>query len=175
MNRAIFFLFSMVSSASLLAQSNEVDGEYWPLPEYRVFGEPATESDAEQIDDLMRRFGKAWGSGNVDELVDTFAPDAEFTNAFGVVLRGHDELRSFLTGMFERWDSEVSSGEQTSRGGISRRYLGSDTVVLHSYTESRRGENRDGSGARRVQVTIVLVKTDGNWKIAHQMIMDTRD
>ena len=175
MNRAIFFLLSMFVSDSLLAQSNEVDGEYWPLPEYREFGEPAGASDAEDIDNLMRRYGIAWGSANVDALMDTFAPDAEFTNAFGVVLRGHDEMRSFLTDMFKRWESETSSGEQSRRGGISRRYLGDDSAILHSYTESDRGDNRDGGGARRVQVTFVLAKINGEWKIAHQVIMDTRD
>jgi hypothetical protein len=41
------FLLLIVLSRSLQAQSNAVDGEFWPLPEYRVFGERASPSDAD--------------------------------------------------------------------------------------------------------------------------------
>ena len=58
---------------------------------------------------------------------------------------------------------------------VSSRYLGTDAAVVHAYTESDWGVNRDGSDLRRVHITYVLEKqNDGQWLIAHQMIMDAR-
>jgi hypothetical protein len=46
--------------------------------------------------------------------------------------------------------------------------------VLVSYVESDWGENRDDGGARRVFMTFVLEKRQGEWRIVHHMIMDAR-
>jgi len=159
--------------------------EYAPLPEYRVFGEPATASDAEAIADVMRRFGQAWGSSDVDGALAAYAEDAEWTNAFADVRRGRQELRDQFTRLFERFESGSNEGAETGeeeasqapmkRGSVSLRYIGNDAAVIHSYTESDWGMNRDGGGLRRVHLTFVLEKQqNGAWLIVHQMIMDAR-
>jgi len=160
---------------------------YAPIPEFRVFGEPANESDSEAISDLMRRFGKAWGTQNVDELIPLYTEDAEWTNAFGDVRRGHDELREQFEWLFKRFESGANDGEKSKkesestakptmkRGAISVRYLGDDAAVYYTYTESNWGVNRDdGNGLRRVYVSYVLQKNNDEWRIAHQTIADAR-
>jgi ketosteroid isomerase-like protein len=162
-----------------------VAADYAPLPEFRVFGQPAAASDEAAIAELMRRFGAEWGSADVEGAVATYTEDAEWTNAFADVYRGHDALRQQFTQLFERFESgsmqgagpgdKEASRPELKRGRVSLRYLGDDAAVVHTYTESDWGVNREGEGLRRVHVTFVLEKQqDGRWLIAHQMIMDAR-
>lgn len=193
MLRSVYFSLIFMVVAAVVgifrssAQADEVfiEEQYAPIPEYRVFGEPATPADEEAIRETMRRFGMAWGSQDVEGAVAAFTEDAEWTNAFADVYRGHDAIRGQFTRLFERFESdtgdegegETDGGSEPTmkRGQISLRYIGDDAAVAHWYTESDWGMNRDGSGLRRVHVTYVLEKQDdGQWLIAHQMIMDAR-
>lgn len=174
-----------------VADVNQVQAEatvaanYAPLPEFRVFGQPAVASDEAAIAELMRRFGAAWGSTDVEGAIAAYTKDAEWTNAFADVRRGHDELRQQFGYLFERFESDSMQGAtqddkkaprtEMKRGRVSLRYLGHDAAVVHTYTESDWGVDREGEGLRRVHVTYVLEKQeDGQWLIAHQMIMDAR-
>ncbi|HUG03338.1 MAG TPA: SgcJ/EcaC family oxidoreductase [Steroidobacteraceae bacterium] len=168
------------------AQTQEtVAAEYAPLPEFRVFSQPAAASDEAAIAELMRRYGAAWGSADVEGAVAAYTEDAEWTNAFADVYRGHEALRQQFTQLFKRFESGSMQGArqgdkevprpEMKRGRVSLRYLGDDAAVVHSYTESDWGVNREGGGLRRVHVTFVLEKQqDDQWLIAHQMIMDAR-
>lgn len=178
-------LVAGINSTTALADEVTVEPEFAPLPEYRVFGEPAAPADESAIMDTMQRFGMAWGSQDVDGAVAAYTVDMEWTNAFADVYRGHDELRGQFTQLFERFESgsDQASEEQgdeaerpaMKRGQLSLRYIGDDAAVVHSYTESDWGVNRDGSNLRRVHITFVLEKQEnGQWLIAHQMIMDAR-
>ena len=161
-----------------------VEEDFASLPEYRVFGTPATPSDEAAIFETMQRFGAAWGSQDVDAAVSTYTEDVEWTNAFADVYRGRDELQGQFSQLFERFESDPDPADQEDdgdsrppmkRGMVSLRYIGDDAAVVHSYTESDWGTNRDGSDLRRVHITFVLEKqADGQWLIAHQMIMDAR-
>ena len=179
------FAVAGVSAITVQAEEVTVEKEYAPLPEYRVFGVPASASDEKAIVDLMRRFGQAWGTQDVDGTVEAYAKDAEWVNAFADVYRGHEELRGQFTRLFKRFESGPGAagkaeGKEESkpamkRGQLSLRYIGDAAAVVHGYTESDWGVNRDGSGVRRVHITYVLEKQqDGQWLIAHQMIMDAR-
>lgn len=181
----VAFAFTASSGMNAQAQEEGVEAEYAPLPEHRVFGEPATDSDEEAIMGLMQRFGQAWGTQDVDGAVESYTADAEWINAFADVYRGHEELRGQFAQLFKRFESdpdeagEDDQGQQSrpemKRGQLSLRYIGDDAAVIHSYTESDWGVSRDGGGLRRVHITFVLEKQeDGHWLIAHQMIMDAR-
>lgn len=174
-----------VSGVNAVRAEESVAADYAPIPEYRVFGQPAAASDEAAIAELMRRFGAAWSSADVEAAVAAYTEDAEWTNAFADVYRGHDALRQRFTQLFQRFESgsKQSAGEadkeasrpEMKRGRVSLRYLGVDAAVVHSYTESDWGASREGDGLRRVHVTYVLAKQqDGQWLIAHQMIMDAR-
>lgn len=162
-------------AAPVLAQEEPPPGSYSTMPEYRVFGEPASPEDADAIQGLMRRFGEARRAGDARATAAAFADDAEWTNAFGDVVRGSDNLETFLGWLFSGDDETTREGESTQYRPLSLRYLGDDAAVLHGLTMSTRGEARSGEGARRVHITWVLAKQNGEWRIVHQMIMDARD
>jgi uncharacterized protein (TIGR02246 family) len=186
-------IFTIAVAAFAIATVNDVaaqaevavDEDYAPLPEFRVFGEPATASDEAAITDLMRRFGAAWSTQDVGGAVEAYVEDAEWINAFADVYRGHEEIRSQFARLFERFESgpkatddeeeNEASRPAMKRGMLSLRYIGDNAAVIHSYTESDWGVNRAGEGLRRVHMTYVLEKQqDGKWLIAHHMIMDAR-
>lgn len=169
------------------ARADEVviEEQFAAIPEYRVFGMPPSRSDEAAIYETMQSFGIAWGTQDVEGAVAAYTEDAEWTNAFADVYRGHDEIRAQFARLFARFESdqdeavEAEDSEDSEptmkRGQISLRYIGPDAAVAHSYTESDWGMNRDGGGLRRVHITFVLEKQeDGQWLIAHQMIMDAR-
>jgi uncharacterized protein (TIGR02246 family) len=161
-------------AAPVFAQETPPPGSYSTLPEYQVFGEPASPQDAEAIGMLMRRFSEAWGAGDASATASLYAEDAEWTNAFGDVVRGPDNLRAFLGWVFSR-DEEASEGESMRSRPLSLRYLGDDVAVVHGLTMSTRGAARSGAGPRRVHVTFILAKQNGEWRIVQQMIMDARE
>lgn len=157
------------------AQDEPPAGTYSTSPEYRIFGEPASPQDAEAIRDLMRQFGQARGANDAKGAAAAFAEDAEFTNAFGDVVRGSDNVEKFLTWLFAGDEPGTTQGEGASYRPLSIRYLGDDAAVIHGMTQSTRGEARSGEGARRVHLTWVVAKEDDEWRIVHQQITDARD
>ena len=156
------------------AQEDPPPGSFSKLPEYQVLGEPASPEDAEAIGTVMRRFAEAWSAGDASAAASLYAEDAEWTNAFGDVVRGSDNLQMFLSWVFSR-DEEASEGESAQSRPLSLRYLGDDVAVVHGRTMSTRGAARSGEGPRRVHVTFILAKQSGEWRIVHQMIMDARE
>lgn len=150
-------------------------GTYSESPEYRIFGEAASPQDAEAIRDLMRRFGQARGAHDAKGAAAAFSEDVEWTNAFGVVVRGSANLEKFLTSLFAGDEVGTTQGEGANYRPISIRYLGDDAAIIHGMTQSTRGESRSGEAPRRVHLTFVLAKQDGEWRIVHQQITDARD
>lgn len=144
------------------------------LPEYRVYGEPASPEDAEAVAAVMRQLGEGWGSGDPEAVAAVYADDAEWTNAFGDVVRGADELRDFLGWMFSQDSDTTSAAEAMSYQPLSLRYVGDDAAIVHGVTRSTRAGARSGEGERRVHNTYVLAKEKGRWRIVHHMIMDVR-
>jgi len=145
------------------------------LPDHRVYGEPASAEDAEAVSELMGRFGEAWGRGDAAAVAAAYAEDAEWTNAFGTVLRGPAEVRDFLTRMFSEDDAGASAGELSSYRRLSLRFVGADVAIIHGVVISMRGVSENYEAARRVHNTYVLAKQNGDWRIVHHMIMDARE
>lgn len=143
-------------------------------PEYRVFGEPSSAEAGEALGEASRGFSEAWGRGDAAAVASYYADDAEWTNAFGAVVRGPADLEAFLTWLFDADDEATSAGETSGSRLISLRYLDDDVAVTHGLTSSTRGEARSGEGPRRVHLTFVWARVEGEWKIVHQMIMDAR-
>lgn len=168
---------AMLACVGAIACSDQADlPEGWSdLPEYRVFGEPASPDDGEAIAAFLGQFGAAWGGGDAEALSALYADDAEWINAFGVVVRGSDELRDFFAPMFAAFGDAVSAEESTNARRVSLRFVGADVAVVHNVTISTRGAGRDGTVERRVHITLVLAKEEGTWRIVHQMIMDARE
>lgn len=170
----LFAILVVLLPAPAFAQEGPPPGSSSKLPEYRVFGE-ATPKDAEAIGMLMRQFSEARQGGDAARTAAFFADDVEWTNAFGDVVRGSDNLQKFLDWLFSQDEKGTTEGEAMKYRPVSIRYLGDDVAVLHGMTLSTRGEARSGEGPRRVHLTFVLAKQNEKWRIVYQMIMDARE
>lgn len=160
----LFFFLATIANA-----------DYYPAPEYRVFGEAQSKSDEKAIDDLITNFRKAWSQQNASQVVAVHSSDVEWVNAFGRTFRGSKALEEFLAKkLFPAFDEEVSIREMESLQMISRRYIGSNAAVINAHMDSDRGSSV-GTGSRRVSLNLVLEKKNGEWKIAHQVITDLRE
>lgn len=172
--QTLFAILIFLLPAPSFAQEGPPPGSYSTLPEYKVFGEAAPE-DAQAIGMLMRQFSEARQAGDAERTAAFFAEDVEWTNAFGDVVRGSDNLQKFLDWLFSQDEEGTTEGEAMQYRPVSIRYLGDDVAVLHGMTLSTRGEARSGEGPRRVHLTFVLAKRDEKWRIVYQMIMDARE
>lgn len=163
-----------LGSIPCLAQDSPSDVRQ-ELPEYRVFGEAASAGDEEAIAEVMGRLGEAWGSSDPTGVAEVYAADAEWTNAFGVVVRGREALGDYLGWLFAQDSDTISAAESASYRRVSLRYVGKDVAIVHGVTRSNRSGARSGEGERRVHNTYVLAKKGDDWRIVHHMIMDARE
>lgn len=178
MQRMLFVVLILVSTNSLQAQDflpeyargTPMDA-YLPPPPLLIQGKPPAASDVDALEGVVDQYYEAWWAEDAEGLIATFWPDAHWTNAFGLVIRGHDEMRDFFPEMFKHFDATETERSQT----IHVRFVGDDVAIMQRYTQSGGGvANRDGEGLRQVQVTNVLQKRNGEWKSLHSMIMDVR-
>ena len=167
MRTVIAIFLALVSTAS--------NAEFYPVPNYIVYGSPAIRSDGDAIDRLMQQFKIAWASQDASAVADTHSSDAEWTNAFGRVFRGSESLEEFLAqDLFPDYPIDVSRSEMANFMPISRRYTSSDSVVIQAYTTSGRGSALSGT-ERMIFFNFVLAKSGDDWKIVHQTISDIRE
>jgi uncharacterized protein (TIGR02246 family) len=172
----LFFVCFWLLSAPSFSQDKQSSTEFpITLPEYKTFGEAPSQEDEEAIWKLMGKFSKARASVDAETVASCFAEDVEWTNAFGDVVRGRDNLQKFLERLFSEDDMGTTEGESLGYKPISTRYLGEDVAILHGVTMSTRGASRSGEGIRYVHISFVLEKKNGEWLITYQMIMDARE
>ena len=149
--------------------------EYYPAPDYHVYGKAFSEADKIAIDELIQRFKNAWSANNAAAVAATHSIDAEWINAFGRVFRGSGSLKEFLeTRLFPDFSANISKKEMMNFKPISRRYIGSDAAIIQAYTSSNRGSALSGE-ERVIYFTFVLAKNDSKWEIVHQTISDIRE
>ena len=126
----LFAILLFLLPAAAIAQEGPPPGSYSTLPKYKVFGEAAPE-DAQAIGTLMRQFSEARQAGDAERTAAFFAEDVEWTNAFGDVVRGSDNLQKFLDWLFSQDEEGTTEGEAMQYRPVSIRYLGDDVAVLH--------------------------------------------
>lgn len=160
----------------VLATTGAFSQERREVPEYQVFGAPASVIDEQQIENLILEFKSAWADQDTERFIALHADDVEWINAYARMFRGAQPLSSFLERrLFPAFDSEVSKEEVRNMSAISRRYVGETTAVIHMYTDGTRGKSRvAGEAARRTHLHLVLEKQDEGWRIVHTAIMDAR-
>jgi len=95
--------------------------------------------------------------------------------AFGRRKNGRAEIEAFLTWLF------AHPGEQNTKSTVRRdspiRFLRPDVAVVHFYQEVTGQLTDDGreTPKRRIHVTKIVTKENGQWLIANEVIMDERD
>ncbi len=146
------------------------------IPEFRTYGEPASAEDAVAIDSFIAQFKDAWGRQDTEALIALHADDVEWINAYARLFQGAEPLSDFLEQrLFPAFDPAVSKQEAANMKTISIRYLGEDAVIVHLYTDGKRGRSRNvGEDMRRTHLHLVVAKQKSAWKIVHTAIMDAR-
>ena len=159
----IFFVFLFFKVGTGFSQENPSKDPiqfpdyaylYPKLPDSQTYGTPATPEDGQAVFEVLRQFG----------------------NAFGVIVKGAENISKYFTWLFSRDTANAgSSSEMSNSKFISLRYVGKDVAIYHGMTISQRGQSRRGTGDRRNHVTFVIANKNDKWLITHQMIMDERD
>lgn len=164
----IFMLFILLAAGAAQA-------DYYPLPDYQVFGKTPSETDKRAIDQLIERFRNAWAGRDAATVANMHTANLEWINAFGRTFRDTGQLEAFLTNtLFPAFEAKVWRQVMASYRPISRRYLSPNVAVINAQIHSAPGSAL-GEGGRRVSLNFVLIKRDGHWQIAQQVISDIRE
>lgn len=146
------------------------------IPEFRIYGEPASAEDRAAVDGLVQKFKDAWARQDTPALVALHASDTEWVNAYARIIRGAEPLGSFLRErLFPAFDPAISRQEAANMRTISIRFLGDDAAVVHLYTDGQRGASRNADEeTRRTHMHLVIEQRESAWRIVHTAIMDAR-
>lgn len=158
----------------LLLATGSVRADYYSLPEYRVFGEAYSTTDEQDIDRLMADFLHHWSERDAHAVARLHTDDMEWINAFGRNFRDRTKLQAFLADtLFPAFEAPVWRSAMASYRPISRRYLSPQVTVINAQLHSTPGSAM-AAGDRRISLNLVLLKRDGHWKIAQEIISDIR-
>jgi len=146
------------------------------IPEFRTYGEPASNMQVAAIETALRRFRESWASQDAAAFMALHSDDTEWINAYARIFRGAEPLGDFIENrLFPAFGPLVSREEIADMRPISIRYLSGESVVVHLYTDGSRGQSRnEGEEYRRTHVHLVLDRRGDEWQIVHTVIMDAR-
>ena len=91
----------------------------------------ANDPDAAAIEHTLLTLQIAFRSRNADALLDVYAADADWTNAFGTTLCGRDFIVAYLKGLFA--DAHFGAGQLIGPPEVSIRPVTPDVVVAKTY------------------------------------------
>lgn len=165
---------SLLVTAIFLLQAALVSAQsFYPTPDYQEFGEPASQSQAQELDAFIHEFRQAWHHQDARAVAALHTKDVEWINAFGRTFRGRENLQEFLeTVLFPEFSPKQWRDAMASYRPISRHYL-DGIVVVNGQLHSSPGSAIEGE-QRRVSLNFVLIKQAGQWQIAQQVISDIR-
>ena len=146
------------------------------IPEPRIFGEPASDQDAETLAAALNAYISAWAEEDTPAIVALHASDTEWINAYARMFRGADALGEFFENrLFPAFSPETSKREAENMTLISTRFVGENAAVHHLYTDGDRGPSvTEGRDLRRTHFHFVWENQDDGWKVVHTAIMDAR-
>jgi uncharacterized protein (TIGR02246 family) len=115
-------------------------------------------------DEIVAAMVRAWNSHDAHSFAAVFAPDADFTNVFGMVARGREEIEGFHGPIFETMfrDSRLTATQTRVRP------IRPDVAAVDIRWEmsGARGPSGDQWPSRRGLMNLVLTREGGIWSIA---------
>lgn len=133
-----------------------------------------TEQENEKaIRKIVENWTIGWNSRDSKLVMDGFAEDVDWMNAFGVKKKGREELKAFLDWVFsldnskERENSEVITLIRFIRPDVALVYA-DFFVKKQRYLTGEEMADRKGHNLR------VMVKGKDQWQIASMLIMDEK-
>ena len=110
-----------------------------------------------------------------DVLVEAYAEDVDWTNAFGTQLKGRDTVVESLRGLFA--DANFDQGRPSGPAEVSLRKVTDDVVVVTTHLRIA-GQGTVGGGEIALRdnfgLHVLAKQPDGSWLIVTQLFMDDR-
>src|SRR5438874_2047140 len=134
----------------------------------------AAADDKDAVTSVVERNIAAFRDFDAGRVSDTYADDADWTNAFGVRRRGRADIREFLTNLFAR--PQFRTRAQSGPSEMSVRFAGPDVAIVQTFAEivGQRGPNNEELPPRKLHRLMVLTKNAGEWLIVSESVMDER-
>jgi len=114
---------------------------------------------AEQANELIDRWAAAYNSGDPDAVAKLYTPDATLLGTVSpIISEGSGAIRDFF--------SKRPSGSTNTIGERRAIVIADNAVVVTGFYDFDRKSTRL-SVPMRARFTMLLVKRDGEWRIAH--------
>jgi uncharacterized protein (TIGR02246 family) len=130
-------------------------------------------ADGRAIGETLQKLFVGFTSRNADVLLQVYADDADWVNAFGSVKRGVGEIVPYLRGLFA--DANFNDGKLAAPPQNRLRGLTDSVVTISSHLRIV-GQGLVGGGAIPVRdnhsLRILQKQSDGRWLIVSEMYMD---
>jgi uncharacterized protein (TIGR02246 family) len=129
--------------------------------------------DGQAIADTVGRLFSGFVRRDAHALLDVYAADADWVNAFGSVKRGAAEIVSYLRGLFA--DANFNAGRMIASPQSRLRRLSNDVVTVSTHLRIA-GQGLVGGGAIPVRdnhsLRVLQRQADGRWLVVSEMYMD---
>jgi uncharacterized protein (TIGR02246 family) len=115
-------------------------------------------------DEIVAAMVRAWNSHDAHAFAAIFARDADFTNVFGMVARGREEIEGFHGPIFETMFKDSSlTAMQTRTRPIRPDVAAAD---IHWEMSGARDPSGDQWPSRHGLMSLLLAREEGSWSIA---------
>lgn len=123
---------------------------------------PASTEGEREIRDLIDRLSESWARGDAGSYGAEFTDDCDYVAFDGTRFRGPSEPHAHLARLFD----SVLKGTRLEGEVESVRFLTPEVAVVHWTGSVAYPWNKRVRSRRRSRQTLVIVRRDGNWKVA---------
>ncbi len=128
------------------------------------------EQSENAIKKLIDSFIAAWNLHDARAFAETFAPDADFTNVFGMRAEGRDAIEQFHAPIFETMFRDSCLSET----GMHIRFLRPEIAAIDVCWEMTGARDPEGRAwpLRRGLMNLIVIRVGAEWSIAVMHNMD---
>ena len=132
--------------------------------------------DEAAVRKVIQDQGTAWNKGDAEAYAKLFAKDGTFTNLLGMFFTGRDAFRERHDQIFKN----AYRGSIKHEDIVSIKFIRPDVAIVETlqtitgYQKLLPGTSADSKGRLRTRLLQVLVKDDGEWRIAAYHNVDVK-